>query len=35
MTFTLIVSMAGAAGMYAFERSVPGEDGFERYGDAL
>jgi voltage-gated potassium channel len=32
---TLIVVLAGAAGMYAFEREAPVHNGFDSYGDAL
>lgn len=32
---TLIVTMVGAAGMYAFESSLPGGRGIESYSDAL
>lgn len=35
MTSTLIVSLVGAAGMYAFENILPGGGGFETYWDAL
>jgi voltage-gated potassium channel len=35
VALTLIVVLAGAAGMYAFEREAPRHEGFTSYGDAL
>jgi len=35
VALTLIVILAGAAGMYAFEREAPEHEGFSSYGDAL
>ncbi len=35
VALTLIVILAGAAGMYAFEREAPQHEGFNSYGDAL
>jgi len=35
IALTLIVVLAGAAGMYTFERDAPGQGGFRTYGDAL
>jgi voltage-gated potassium channel len=32
---TVIITLAGAAGMYAFEQEVPNSPGFENYGTAL
>ncbi|HEX6981688.1 MAG TPA: ion transporter [Balneolaceae bacterium] len=35
LALTLIVVLAGAAGMYSFEMEAPGESGFDNYGEAL
>lgn len=35
IALTVIVVLAGAAGMYAFEREDPEQEGFRTYGDAL
>lgn len=35
LLLTVIVTVAGAAGMYAFERDVPSEHGLRSYGSAL
>jgi len=35
IALTVIVVLSGAAGMYAFERNTPGQEGFDTYGDAL
>jgi voltage-gated potassium channel len=35
IALTVIVVLAGAAGMYAFERGTPGQPGFTSYADAL
>lgn len=35
VALTLIVILAGAAGMYAFEREAPPHEGFDSYSDAL
>lgn len=35
VVLTLIVTLAGAAGMYAFESNLPGERGLDNYGEAL
>ena len=35
VALTTLVTLIGAAGMYAFERDVPGESGFRDFGGAL
>ena len=35
LALTVIVELSGAAGMYAFERELPGGHGFNSYGEAL
>jgi voltage-gated potassium channel len=35
VALTAVVALAGAAGMYAFEREAPGGRGFSSYGEAL
>ncbi|MBW4688559.1 MAG: ion transporter [Komarekiella atlantica HA4396-MV6] len=35
VTLTIIVTLLGAAGMYAFENEVPNESGLHNYGNAL
>jgi voltage-gated potassium channel len=35
VALTLIVTLIGAAGMYAFEREIPGDSGLNNYGAAL
>ena len=35
VALTLLVTLAGAAGMYAFENEAMGQAGFERFADAL
>lgn len=35
MLLTLLITFAGAAGMYSFERHLPGAEGLHSYGEAL
>ncbi len=35
LALTLLVTFAGAAGMYVFETGLPNEEGFESFGEAL
>jgi voltage-gated potassium channel len=35
IALTALITVVGAAGMYAFERAPEGEQGFETYGDAI
>lgn len=35
LALTVIVALSGAAGMFAFEKGAPNQQGFDTYGDAL
>jgi voltage-gated potassium channel len=35
LALTVLITFAGAAGMYSFERAAPGGQGFASYGEAL
>lgn len=35
VALTLLVTIGGAAGMYAFENDIPGQPAFQNFGDAL